>query len=188
MLDGVESRLFTTRDFALESGVVVPELTVAYETYGSLAPDGRNAVLAVHGYTSSHHAAGRDQGGGAPKGCAAPCCRLGDKLIGPGKANRHETDCRRLLTRWALAHGNDRAGQWESERREPYGPDFFRAMPSPTRCAREGNARPFRRQASDRDAGLDNGATRSFQRAVSHQASWTPGIVGAPSSAANTLR
>ena len=68
MLDAVESRLFTTRDFALESGVVLPELTVAYETYGSLAPDGRNAVLAVHGYTSSHHAAGRYRKGGAPKG------------------------------------------------------------------------------------------------------------------------
>jgi homoserine O-acetyltransferase len=47
--DAPESKLFTTRDFKLESGVVLPELTLAYETYGTLAPDGRNAVLATHG-------------------------------------------------------------------------------------------------------------------------------------------
>jgi homoserine acetyltransferase len=57
--DAPQSRLFTARDFKLESGVVLTELTLAYETYGSLAPDGRNAVLVTHGYTSSHHAAGR---------------------------------------------------------------------------------------------------------------------------------
>ena len=39
--DAPESRLFTTRDFKLENGVVLPELTLAYETYGRLAVDGR---------------------------------------------------------------------------------------------------------------------------------------------------
>jgi homoserine O-acetyltransferase len=65
---GVESKLFTARDLALESGVVLPELTLAYETYGTLAPGGRNAVLITHGFTSSHHAAGTYRPGGAPKG------------------------------------------------------------------------------------------------------------------------
>jgi len=55
--DAPESKLFTTRDFTLESGVVLPELTLAYETYGTLAPDGRNAVLHTHGYTGSHRRA-----------------------------------------------------------------------------------------------------------------------------------
>ena len=62
-----------------------PSLTIAYETYGRLAADGRNAALATHGYTSSHHAAGRyrlrrRQGpSGREVGTWA-------KLIGPGKA------------------------------------------------------------------------------------------------------
>src|SRR5437764_394330 len=30
-----------------------PEATIAYETYGRLAPDGRNAILCTHGYTGS---------------------------------------------------------------------------------------------------------------------------------------
>jgi homoserine O-acetyltransferase len=38
---------------------VLPEMALAYETYGTLAPDGRNAVLITHGFTSSHHMAGR---------------------------------------------------------------------------------------------------------------------------------
>src|SRR3954466_12262225 len=55
----VETRKFTTKDFKLQSGAVLPEMTLAYETYGRLAPDGRNAVLLTHGFTSSHHMAGK---------------------------------------------------------------------------------------------------------------------------------
>ena len=39
-------------DFPLTSGGVLPEVTLAYVTRGSLAPDGRNAILVTHGYTS----------------------------------------------------------------------------------------------------------------------------------------
>ena len=84
--DAPESKLFTTRDFKLESGVVLPELTLAYETYGTLAPDGRNAVLHTHGYTGSHHAAGTYGATGAGKGHKAGDVGSWDKLIGPGKA------------------------------------------------------------------------------------------------------
>ena len=52
-LDRVLSRTFTVPAFKLESGVVLPELTLAYETYGRLAPDGRNAILVTHGFTIS---------------------------------------------------------------------------------------------------------------------------------------
>lgn len=55
----VEDRNFLIRDFRLQNGEVMPEANIAYETYGRLAADGRNAVLVTHGYTSSHHAAGR---------------------------------------------------------------------------------------------------------------------------------
>ena len=43
---------FTFSDFRLESGDVLPEVTLAYVTRGSLAPGGRNAILVTHGYTS----------------------------------------------------------------------------------------------------------------------------------------
>ena len=35
---------WTTRDFRLQSGDVLPELTLAYESYGHLAAGGRNAA------------------------------------------------------------------------------------------------------------------------------------------------
>jgi homoserine O-acetyltransferase len=38
--------------FELESGLVLPSVEVGYVAHGTLAPDGRNAVLVTHGYTS----------------------------------------------------------------------------------------------------------------------------------------
>ena len=49
----VENQFFTIRDFRLTDGTVMPEVKIAYETYGTLAPNGRNAVLITHGYTST---------------------------------------------------------------------------------------------------------------------------------------
>jgi len=78
-LGRVENQFFTIRDFRLTNGTVMPEAKIAYETYGTLAPNGRNAVLITHGYTSSHHAAGRNPANGDNPG-------WWDGLIGPGKA------------------------------------------------------------------------------------------------------
>ena len=47
---GIKS--FSTRDFRLQSGVVMPEATIAYATLGTLAPGRDNAVLVTHGNTS----------------------------------------------------------------------------------------------------------------------------------------
>jgi homoserine O-acetyltransferase/O-succinyltransferase len=63
----------------LESGQILPEVTIAYETYGQLAADGRNAILIAHGYTNHHHAAGRYRPSDTQSG-------WWDRLIGPGKA------------------------------------------------------------------------------------------------------
>ena len=43
---------FTFHDFRLTSGEILPEVTIAYVTRGRLGPDGRNAILVTHGYTS----------------------------------------------------------------------------------------------------------------------------------------
>jgi homoserine O-acetyltransferase len=74
----VQKRVFSTKRFRLESGVVMPEIIIAYETYGTLAPDGRNAVLLTHGFTSSQHMAGRYSENGAEGSW--------NGLVGPGKA------------------------------------------------------------------------------------------------------
>jgi len=125
-LDAPESRLFTTRDFRLESGVVLPELTLAYETYGRLAPDGRNGVLHTHGYTSSHHAAGRYGETGAAKGHKGGDVGSWDKLIGPGKA----IDTAKLFVvasnMLGSSHGSTNPASIDPRTGKPYGPDFPR--------------------------------------------------------------
>ena len=73
----MKAAVFRTRDFALRSGARLPELEIAYDTYGELAPGGRNAILVTHGFTNDHHAAGR-RADGSPG--------WWDGLIGPGKA------------------------------------------------------------------------------------------------------
>jgi len=64
----VEDRSFLISDFRLQNGTVMPQAKIAYETYGRLAADGKNAVLITHGYTSSHHAAGRNPANGNQPG------------------------------------------------------------------------------------------------------------------------
>ncbi|HEX6419974.1 MAG TPA: hypothetical protein VFZ77_15850, partial [Acidimicrobiales bacterium] len=39
------------RPFALEGGGLLRDVTLAYETWGALAPDGGNAVLVCHALT-----------------------------------------------------------------------------------------------------------------------------------------
>ena len=50
--------LFKSSSFRLKNGDVLPELKVAYETYGELNSDKSNVILVTHGITSSHVAAG----------------------------------------------------------------------------------------------------------------------------------
>jgi homoserine O-acetyltransferase/O-succinyltransferase len=55
------------RPFALEGGATLRDVTLAYETWGTLAPDGSNAVLLCHAWTGDSHAAGApDQGDAQP--------------------------------------------------------------------------------------------------------------------------
>jgi len=116
-LDRVLSRTFTVPAFKLESGVVLPELTLAYETYGRLAPDGRNAILVSHGFTSNHHAAGKyavtDQVAG-----------WWDGLIGPGKAidsDRYFVVSSNML---GSSFGSTAPPSTNPKTGKPYGPDF----------------------------------------------------------------
>lgn len=110
-----EVKSFTTRNFVLRSGEALPELKLAYETYGSLAPDGRNAVLITHGYTSSQHAAGRDAGGDPG---------WWDGLIGPAKAidtGKYFVVCSNMP---GSSYGSTGPASVNPKTGKPYGPDF----------------------------------------------------------------
>jgi len=117
MLVGIEKRMFTTRDFKLESGQVLPEMSLAYETYGRLAPDGTNAILVTHGFTSSQHAAGKYAASDALPG-------WWDGLIGPGKAidtGRYFVVSSNML---GSAYGSTAPRSINPATGKPYGPDF----------------------------------------------------------------
>jgi homoserine O-acetyltransferase len=63
--------------FAFEGGGWLPEVTVAYETWGELDADASNGVLVLHALTGDSHAAG-------PPGPGHPTAGWWDGLIGPG--------------------------------------------------------------------------------------------------------
>jgi len=63
--------------FALEGGGLLPEITVAYETWGTPNAERSNAVLVLHALTGDSHAAGPVAPGHATSG-------WWDGLIGPG--------------------------------------------------------------------------------------------------------
>ena len=95
----------------------MPEVNIAYETYGRLAGDGRNAVLVTHGYTSSHHAAGRNPANGNQPG-------WWDGLIGPGKAI--DTDRLYVVASNMLgsSYGSTNGASINPDTGKPYGSDF----------------------------------------------------------------
>ena len=68
----------TEHPFAVENGSVLRDVTVAYETWGTLNADASNAVLVCHAWTGDSHAAGRSKPG-------HPAPGWWDDIIGPGK-------------------------------------------------------------------------------------------------------
>jgi homoserine O-acetyltransferase len=65
--------------FVPERGGVLPRVRVAYETWGTLAPAGTNAVLIEHALTGDSHVVG-------PAGPGHPTPGWWDGLVGPGLA------------------------------------------------------------------------------------------------------
>ena len=116
-MEGVVKRTFTAKNFTLDSGQTLPEITLAYETYGRLAPGGRNAILITHGFSSSHHAAGKY----APTD-AAP--GWWDGLIGAGKTidtNRYFVVSSNML---GSSYGSTAPASINPATGKRYGPGF----------------------------------------------------------------
>ena len=93
-----DTQTFLTYDFEFENGAVLPELRVAYETHGDLAPGRDNAVLLVHGTSGDRHAF--------------------DPVIGPGKT--FDTDKYFVITVDAIGGGKS------SSPKDGLGQDFPR--------------------------------------------------------------
>jgi hypothetical protein len=81
--------------FKFENGSVLPELRVAYETYGNLNPGRDNAILLVHGTNGNRHAF--------------------DPLIGPGKTFDTGEDFVITVDASAAARHRQRTG-WATDR------------------------------------------------------------------------
>ncbi|MET0931477.1 MAG: homoserine O-acetyltransferase [Aeromicrobium sp.] len=64
-------------DLALDSGDTLPDVRIAYETWGTF--DGANAVLVLHALTGDSHVVG-------PAGPGHPTPGWWDTLVGPGRA------------------------------------------------------------------------------------------------------
>ncbi len=103
--------------FSLDSGQSLSQVTIAYETHGQLAPDGRNAILITHGYTTSHHAAGR---------YGLTDTKLGwwDRLIGPGKAINTQRFFVVSSNVLGSCYGTTGPASVNPETGKPYGPEF----------------------------------------------------------------
>jgi homoserine O-acetyltransferase len=107
--------VYTIADFRLRGGEVLPRADIAYVTQGTLAPDGRNAILLTHGYTSSHRF--------ALGGPAASEGSWGD-LVGPGKpvdTDRYFVVAANML---ASSYGSTGPASTDPRTGRPYGPDF----------------------------------------------------------------
>ncbi len=93
MKRNVKTDVFTVnRPFRLESGDVIEQLDIAYETYGTLNDKGDNAVLIEHALSGDAHAAFYHEGDRKPG--------WWDTMIGPGKGfdtDRYFVICSNVL-------------------------------------------------------------------------------------------
>ena len=106
---------FTFADFRLQSGDVVPQVTLAYCTRGKLASNRRNAVLVTHGYTSGHRMI--EAGAGSSEGSWST-------LVGPGAPIDTDRDlvvCSNML---GSSYGSTNAAAHNPRTGRPYGSRF----------------------------------------------------------------
>jgi homoserine O-acetyltransferase len=100
----------------LDGGGTLAPIDIAYETYGTLAPDRGNAILVCHALTGDQHAASTHPRTGKPG--------WWDKMIGPGKPvdpDRHLIICANVL---GSCMGSSGPASINPETGEPWGMAF----------------------------------------------------------------
>jgi homoserine O-acetyltransferase len=108
--------VFRTREFSLDNGHSLQELAVAYETYGTLDKDASNAIVVLHGTTSTHHAAGtvtRDRRKG-----------WWDRVIGTGKLFDTSRYCVIAPNMLGSSYGSTGPASIDPSTGRPYGTSF----------------------------------------------------------------
>ena len=111
--DGVKNLVI--KDFRLQNGVTMPDVTIAYRTLGILAPDRDNVVLVTHGNTSGPQMI--DPGGSTGEGSWKD-------IVGPGKpvdTDRFFVICPNML---GSSYGSTNAASIDPSAGKPYGPRF----------------------------------------------------------------
>jgi homoserine O-acetyltransferase/O-succinyltransferase len=110
-----ESKSLVIRDFRLQSGVVMPGVTIAYRTLGRLSPARDNAVLVTHGNTSGPQMI--DPDGATGEGSWS-------EIVGPGKAvdtDRYFAICPNML---GSSYGSTNGASVDPSTGKRYGPNF----------------------------------------------------------------
>ena len=110
----IQRGTLTRATFRLENGTLMSDVKIAYETYGRLAADGRNAILMSPGFTSSHRLAGNqdsDEGSW-------------DALIGPAKAIDTDKYFVVSIAHLGSSYGSTNPADINPATGKPYGPDF----------------------------------------------------------------
>src|ERR1700682_3743241 len=114
-IPAADAKTFTIKDFRLQSGTVMPAVTIAYKTLGRLSPDRDNAGLVTHGHTSGPQMI--DPGGSTGEGSWS-------ELVGPGKAvdtNRFFVICPNML---GSSYGSTNAASIDPATGKRYGSRF----------------------------------------------------------------
>jgi homoserine O-acetyltransferase len=114
-IPAADVKTFVTGNFRLQSGIVMPAVTIAYRTLGVLAPNRDNAVLVTHGNTSGPHLI--DPGGSTAEGSWS-------EIVGPGRAvdtNRFFAICPNML---GSSYGSTNAASVDPLTGKRYGPRF----------------------------------------------------------------
>ena len=145
----------------LASGQLLPDVQIAYVSHGTLAPDGRNAVLVTHGYTSGpsmlstgHHTA---EGSWAP-------------LLGPGRpldTDRFFIVCSNML---GSSFGSTGPSSANPATGRPWGPDFPRIVLTDIVAAQHALLRALGVQHLRAVLGPSYGGFQALQWALDHPA------------------
>jgi homoserine O-acetyltransferase len=114
-IPSADMKTFVASDFRLQSGTVMPAVTIAYRTLGALATNRDNVVLVTHGNTSGPHLI--DPGGSTAEGSWS-------EIVGPGKAvdtDRFFAICPNML---GSSYGSTNAASIDPRTGNRYGPRF----------------------------------------------------------------